>query len=147
MPHTSSTGGDDPVDREVRITVFARLAPGERDPDSLEALRRLITEHPDRVEVYDVTDAAPEPFTSAGASRTAGLGEGDVVEIPMPTAASLSGRAPEHRDYVLAARDRLTAPITITGTDGADKVIVCDVAGVCRWLFVTDVQPSPPSSP
>lgn len=138
MPQPSPADGHPPGRREVKITVFASIGVDDPPPDSLEALRRLLTEHPDRVEVYDVSDAAPE---RVGAIATAPrLEEGSVVEIPEPTEQSLGGRAPEHREHVLAARALLVAPISITGTDSAEKIVVTDSEGQARWLFFSDVR-------
>jgi hypothetical protein len=138
MPHVPPDAPK-PDRRDVKITVFASLGPDDPLPDCLEALRRLMTEHPDRVEVYDVTDTGVDEFAAAA---TAALEEGCVVEIPEPTDLSVAGRAPEHRQYVRVTRGRLRAPIRITGTDGAEKIVVTDVDGETRWLFLTDVRPA-----
>ena len=73
-------------------------------------------------------------------ARRSALEEGCVVEIPEPTELSVAGRAPEHRQYVRVTRGRLRAPIRITGTDGAEKIVVSDSDGETRWLFLTDVR-------
>ena len=130
--------------------MFASLGPDDALPDSLEALRRLITGHPDRVEVYDVTDTGVDEFaavTANDAGSLVALEEGCVVEIPEPTDLSVAGRAPEHRQYVRVTRGRLRAPIRITGTDGAEKIVVTDVDGETRWLFLTDVRPAAAPAP
>ncbi|MEY2517939.1 MAG: hypothetical protein QOJ89_5303 [bacterium] len=145
MPHAPSADESVPARRDVKITVFATIGVDDPPPDCLEALRRLMVEHPDRVTVYDVTDVgAPPPADPDGAVA---LDEGCVVEIPEPTAQSVTGRAPVHRAHVLAARERMTAPLTITGTDGADKIVVSDRHGETTWLFVTDVRPATAPSP
>jgi hypothetical protein len=146
MPHASSPADGDATDvREVRITVFAQIGVDDPPPDSLEALRRLLTEHPDRIAVYDVTDVGSPPTTAvANPGPPTALDEGCVVEIPCPSESSLAGRAPEHRAYVLSARARMTAPVTISGTDGADKIVVSDRRGETTWLFLSDVRPAAP---
>ena len=140
MPHVPPDAPQ-PGRRDVKITVFASLGPDDPLPDSLEALRRLITEHPGRVEVYDVVDSGGD-VTATDTGSPVALEEGCVVEIPEPTDLSVAGRAPEHRQYVRVTRGRLRAPIRVTGTDGAEKIVVTDVDGETRWLFLTDVGPA-----
>jgi hypothetical protein len=135
MPHAPSADDPAPDRREVKITVFALIGVDDPPPDSLAALSRLIAEHPDRVAVYDVAELAIDDTL-----RASGLEEGAIVEIPEPTEHSVAGRAPEHRQYVRVTRGRLVAPVTITGTDGAEKIVVSDSAGETRWLFLTDVR-------
>ncbi len=59
----------------------------------------------------------------------------------------MARRAPEHRQYVRVTRGRLVAPITITGTGSAEKIVVSDSAGETRWLFLTDVRLAAAPSP
>lgn len=59
----------------------------------------------------------------------------------------MARRAPEHRQYVRITRGRLVAPITITGTGSAEKIVVTDSAGETRWLFLTDVRLAAAPSP
>lgn len=70
----------------------------------------------------------------------AALEEGCVVEIPAPTAASNTDRAPEHNAHVLSVIARMDAPVRFIDTDRGEKVIVRDVHGTETWLFATDVQ-------